>query len=203
MNAGVVHVKVTPDPDSSNAHSGSDFLARWESSGRRTWYIYSFARIGGICRPDRLQNKQMSQDHAMTHEQSKVICESRARAWNSSKEWMIITPVVADYPINCLWNKFEEKIKVHLFWLFAIGVKAVFQLHYVHMSELLHDLHNFIISLYDRCSTGLHMYMSISMWIRILHLQLTILEALILKHFLDSHHLSSVHHRRLLTIEQK
>ena len=36
------------------------------------------------------------------------------------------------------------------------------------------------------------------MWIRILHLQLTILEALILKHFLDSNHLSSVHHRRLL-----
>jgi hypothetical protein len=41
------------------------------------------------------------------------------------------------------------------------------------------------------------------MWIRILHLQLTILEALILKNFLDSNHLSSVHHRRLLTIEQK
>lgn len=75
MNAGVEHVKVTPDLDSSNAHSGSDFLARWESSGRRTWYIYSLARIGGICRPDRLQNRKMSQDHAMTHEHSKVICE--------------------------------------------------------------------------------------------------------------------------------
>jgi len=135
------------------------------------------------------------------------------RTWKAAQVTQPETrgPVVADDAVNCLGHKFEQQVQVDLLWLLAIGVEATFQLHDIHVSQLLHDLHLDTVMIgifWQACTRTSYALLCHNghMWHKRGHsceaddLELAVLESLVLQDLLHRNDLTRIHHRGLVEL---